>query len=49
VGGGPGIGKQKPTGFARVSVRESRSTGNITGVRPGRSGSFGRAFSSGGG
>jgi hypothetical protein len=49
VGGGPGIGKQKPTGFARVSVRESRSTGDITGVRAGRSGSFGRAFSSGGG
>jgi hypothetical protein len=43
LGGGAGIGKQKPSGFGRVSVRASRSTGSITAVRPGRSGSFGRA------
>lgn len=48
TGGGPGIGKQKPSGFGVVSVRASRSTGRITGVRTGRSGSFGRAGSSGG-
>jgi hypothetical protein len=47
LGGGPGIGKQKPSGFGRVSVRASRSTGSITGVRTGRSGSFGRAGGSG--
>jgi hypothetical protein len=49
LGGGPGIGKQKPSGFGRVSVRASRSTGSITGVRTGRSGSFGRAGGSGSG
>jgi hypothetical protein len=43
LGGGPGIGKQKPSGFGRVSVRASKSTGSITAVRTGRSGSFGRA------
>jgi hypothetical protein len=48
TGGGPGVGKQKPSGFGVVSVRASRSTGRITGVRTGRSGSFGRAGSSGG-
>jgi len=42
VGGGAGIGKQKPSGFGRVSVRASKSTGSITAVRAGRSGSFGR-------
>ena len=47
LGGGAGIGKQKPSGFGRVSVRTSRSTGSITAVRTGRSGSFGRAGSSG--
>ena len=47
LGGGTGIGKQKPSGFGRVSVRTSRSTGSITAVRTGRSGSFGRAGSSG--
>ena len=43
LGGGAGVGKQKPSGFGRVSVRASKSTGSITAVRTGRSGSFGRA------
>jgi hypothetical protein len=43
LGGGSGVGKQKPSGFGRVSVRASKSTGTITAVRTGRSGSFGRA------
>ena len=49
LGGGTGIGKQKPSGFGRVSVRASRSTGTITGIRSGRSGSFGRAGGRSGG
>jgi hypothetical protein len=36
VGGGPGIGKVRPSGFGRVSMQTSRVSG-------GRSGSFGRA------
>jgi hypothetical protein len=48
TGGGAGVGKQKPSGFGVVSVRTSRSTGRISGVRTGRTGSFGRAGSSGG-
>jgi hypothetical protein len=47
LGGGAGVGKQKPSGFGRVSVRASKSTGSITAVRTGRSGSFGRAGGSG--
>jgi hypothetical protein len=47
VGGVVGIGKTKPTGFGRVSIRTSRSTGTI-GVGRGRSGSFGRGSSSSG-
>ena len=43
VGGSRGVGKQKPSGFGRVSVRASKSTGSITAVRTGRSGSFGRS------
>jgi hypothetical protein len=43
VGGSTGVGKQKPSGFGRVSVRASKSTGSITAVRTGRSGSFGRS------
>ncbi len=43
LGGGAGVGKQKPSGFGRVSVRASKSTGSIIAVRSGRSGSFGRA------
>ena len=43
LGGGGGVGKQKPSGFGRVSVRTSKSGGHITGMRTGRSGSFGRA------
>jgi len=43
LGGGAGVGKQKPSGFGRVSVRASKSTGSVTAVRTGRSGSFGRA------
>lgn len=42
VGGGVGVGKQKPSGFGRVSVRTSRTTGVVTG----RSGSFTRSGSS---
>jgi hypothetical protein len=49
LGGGAGVGKQKPSGFGRVSVRASRSTGNITGMRSSRSGSFGRTGGSSGG
>jgi len=43
LGVGSGVGKQRPSGFGRVSVRASASTGRISSVRPGRSGSFGRA------
>jgi len=43
LGGSGGVGKQKPSGFGRVSVRTSKSTGTITAIRSGRSGSFGRA------
>ncbi len=38
-----GIGKQRPSGFGRVSVRTNASTGRVSGVRSGRSGSFGRS------
>lgn len=38
-----GIGKQRPSGFGRVSVRTNSSTGRLSGVRSGRSGSFGRS------
>jgi hypothetical protein len=48
TGIGAGVGKQKPSGFGVVSVRASKSTGRISGVRTGRSGSFGRGFSSSG-
>lgn len=48
TGLGAGVGKQKPSGFGVVSVRASKSTGRITGVRTGRSGSFGRGYSSSG-
>jgi hypothetical protein len=48
TGIGAGVGKQKPSGFGLVSVRASKSTGRIAGVRTGRSGSFGRGFSSSG-
>lgn len=40
-----GIGRVKPTGFGRVSMRVSSSTGRITGLRAGRFGSFGRSRS----
>ncbi len=52
VGGSVGIGKQKPSGFGRVSVRYDSSSGGFTGLGPrrrggsGRSGSFGRSRSS---
>ena len=47
VGGVAGIGKVKPTGFGRVSIRTGRTSGLIS-VSKGRSGSFGRgSFSSG--
>jgi hypothetical protein len=45
TGGLGGVGKLKPSGFGRVSVRQSAS-GQITGVASGRSGSFGRSRSS---
>ncbi len=35
-----GIGKQRPSGFGRVTVRTNSSTGRVSGVRAGRSGSF---------
>ncbi|MFL5290600.1 MAG: hypothetical protein ACJ79U_03695 [Myxococcales bacterium] len=43
LGVGSGVGKQRPSGFGRVSVRASASSGKITSVNKGRSGSFGRA------
>jgi hypothetical protein len=44
VGGtSPGVGRVKPTGFGRTSVRVS-SSGQVTGTRSGRSGSYGRGF-----
>ena len=42
VGGLSGIGKQRPSGFGVVSVRQSASSGRITSVGSSRSGSFGR-------
>jgi hypothetical protein len=44
VGGtsGSGVGKTRPSGFGRTSVR--MSGGQVTGVRSGRSGSYGRGF-----
>jgi hypothetical protein len=44
VGGtrGTGVGKTRPSGFGRTSVR--MSGGQVTGVRSGRSGSYGRGF-----
>jgi len=41
VGGLSGVGKQRPSGFGVVSVRQSASSGHIT-VGSSRSGSFGR-------
>lgn len=41
VGGAYGVGRTRPTGFGRTSVRTSG--GRITGVRSGRSGSYGRS------
>jgi hypothetical protein len=43
VGGRGGIGKQRPTGFGRVSTRVSSDGRTITGIRSGRSGSYGRS------
>ncbi len=45
LGGLSGVGKTRPSGFGSVSVRTS-SSGQVTGVRSGRSGSFGRSRSS---
>jgi hypothetical protein len=42
VGGTRGIGKTKPSGFGRVSTRVG-SNGRTSGIRAGRSGSFGRS------
>ncbi len=42
VGGASGIGRNRPSGFGRTSVRMS-SSGQVTGVRSGRSGSYGRS------
>jgi hypothetical protein len=44
VGGAMGIGKAKPSGFGRVSIRTSRGSGAIS-VSRGRSGSYGRGSS----
>ena len=47
VGGTRGVGRTKPSGFGRTTVRTSG--GKVTSVRSGRSGSFGRGgFTSGG-
>lgn len=45
VGGSRGIGKVKPSGFGRVSTRMSSDGRTVTGIRSGRSGSFGRSRS----
>lgn len=42
VGGVTGVGKTRPSGFGRSSVRVS-SDGRVTGTRAGRSGSYGRS------
>jgi hypothetical protein len=42
VGGASGVGKTRPSGFGRTSVRMS-SDGRVTGTRVGRSGSYGRS------
>jgi len=42
IGGPSGIGKTRPSGFGRTSVRMS-SDGRVTGTRTGRSGSYGRS------
>jgi hypothetical protein len=47
VGGMPGVGKQKPSGFGMISVRRNPSSGAISRVSSGRSGSFGRTYGSG--
>jgi hypothetical protein len=48
-GAGGGVGRVRPGGFGRVTVTQSRSTGQITSTPYARSGSFGRAGSGGGG
>jgi hypothetical protein len=45
IGGVAGVGKQKPSGFGRVSVRMN-SSGRLTAIGSRRSGSFGRSRSS---
>jgi hypothetical protein len=42
VGGATGVGRARPSGFGRTSVRMA-SNGRVTGIRAGRSGSFGRS------
>ena len=42
VGGASGVGRTRPSGFGRTSVRMS-SDGRVTGTRVGRSGSYGRS------
>jgi hypothetical protein len=46
LGGAAGVGKQKPSGFGRVSVRMSGGRVTAIGSRSRRSGSFGRSRSS---
>jgi hypothetical protein len=42
VGGASGVGRARPSGFGRTSVRMS-SDGRVTGTRSGRTGSYGRS------
>jgi hypothetical protein len=42
VGGASGVGRTRPSGFGRTSVRMS-GDGRLTGIRSGRSGSYGRS------
>src|SRR5262245_7165170 len=42
VGGASGVGRTRPSGFGRTSVRMS-GDGHVTGTRSGRSGSYGRS------
>lgn len=47
-GGAKGVGRTRPSGFGMVTTRVSSSSGRLSGVRAGRSGSFGRSSSFGG-
>jgi hypothetical protein len=47
VNSASGFGKTRPTGFGSISTRMNKSTGRMTGIRTGNTGSFGRTSSFG--